>query len=327
MSPAANEAAPLVPRKPKDFFLQLPHRQPLFLETDVKIRLMENFRALFYAPYYAAHTLGFYANEGVDVELVSSDAPGDAIAHLTNGTIDLTWGGPMRVMTAHDRDEQSPLVCFGEVVSRDPFFLIGNFERFRLSDLAHLRFAAVSEVPTPWMCLQHDLREAGINPETITRTSGRTMPDNYAALREGQLDVMQAFEPFASLAEMDRAGEILYAASSRGPTVYTAFIATRSKVAAHRDAFVEMTHALAKMQQWLYGHSGKELAEVVASFFSDLPQELLARSLQRYLDAGLWARDPTMSIQGFERLGSSFLSGGSLKRSPAFEKCVDVRLA
>jgi ABC-type nitrate/sulfonate/bicarbonate transport system substrate-binding protein len=48
------------------------------LETDVKIRLMENFRALFYAPYYATHALGFYANEGVDVELVSSDAPGDA---------------------------------------------------------------------------------------------------------------------------------------------------------------------------------------------------------------------------------------------------------
>jgi NitT/TauT family transport system substrate-binding protein len=315
-----------VPRKPKEFFASYPLTNR-FLETDVKIRLMENFRAIFYAPFYAAHTLGFYANEGVDVELVSSDAPGDAIAHLTNGTIDLTWGGPMRVMTAHDRDEQSPLVCFGELVSRDPFFLIGNSERFRLPDLAHLRFAAVSEVPTPWMCLQHDLREAGIDPETIARTSDRTMPDNYAALRAGQLDVMQAFEPFASLAEMDRAGEILYAASSRGPTLYTAFIATRSKVAAHREAFVAITHGLAKMQQWLYAHSGKELAEVVASLFSHVPPELLARSLQRYLDAGLWARDPAVSKQGFERLGASFLSGGSLKRSPVFEDCVDGRLA
>jgi NitT/TauT family transport system substrate-binding protein len=292
----------------------------------VKIRLMENFRAIFYAPYYATHALGFYANEGVDVELVAGEAPGGAIAHLANGTIDLTWGGPMRVMSAHDQDDQSPLVCFGEVVSRDPFFLIGNSGRFEFSDLAHLRFAAVSEVPTPWMCLQHDLREAGIDPATITRISDRTMRDNYAALRGKQLDVMQAFEPFASKAEIDRAGEILYAASSRGPTVYTAFIATRSKVATHRDAFVAVTHALAKMQRWLFAHSGKELAEVVACFFSDVPQELLVRSLQRYLDAGLWARTPTMSKPGFERLGSSFLSGGSLKRLPVFENCVDVGL-
>ena len=292
----------------------------------MKIRLMENFRAIFYAPYYATHALGFYANEGVDVELVSSDAPGDAIAHLANGTIDLTWGGPMRVMTAHDRDDQSPLVCFGEVVSRDPFFLIGNSNGFKLSDLPHLRFAAVSEVPTPWMCLQQDLREVGIDPAVIAKVYDRTMPDNYTALRGKKLDVMQAFEPFASQAEIDRAGKILYAASSRGPTVYTSFIATRSKVAAHRDAFFAVTHALAKMQKWLYAHSGKELAEVIASFFSNVPQELLVRSLQRYLDAGLWARDPAMSKQGFERLGSSFLSGGSLKRSPAFESCVDVHL-
>jgi NitT/TauT family transport system substrate-binding protein len=292
----------------------------------VKIRLMENFRAVFYAPYYATYALGLFANEGVDVELVSSDAPGDAISHLVNGTIDLTWGGPMRVMTAHDREDQSPLVCFGEVVSKDPFFLIGNARQFKFSDLAHLRFATVSEVPTPWMCLQHDLREAGVDPATITRISDRTMPDNYAALRAGQLDVVQAFEPFASQAEMDQAGEVLYVASSRGPTVYTAFISTLSKVAAHHDAFVAATRALAKMQQWLYAHSGKELAEVAASFFSNIPQELLARSLQRYLDAGLWARDPAMSKQGFERLGSSFLSGDALKRSPVFENCVDGRL-
>jgi NitT/TauT family transport system substrate-binding protein len=297
-----------------------------FLEIDVKIRLMENFRAIFYAPYYAIHALGLYADEGVDVELVSSDAPGDAIAHLADGRIDLTWGGPMRVMTAHDRDDQSPLVCFGEVVSRDPFFLIGNFEEFKLSDLAHLRFAAVSEVPTPWMCLQQDLREADIDPAGIKKISDRTMPENYTALRGKTIDVMQAFEPFASQAEIEHAGTVLYAASSRGPTVYTSFIATRSKVAAHRDSFFAVIRALAKMQRWLYAHSGKELAEVVASFFPDVPRELLGCSLQRYFDAGLWARDTVMSKQGFERLGLSFVSGGSLSRSPVFENCVDVSL-
>jgi NitT/TauT family transport system substrate-binding protein len=296
------------------------------LEIDVKIRLMENFRAIFYAPYYAIHALGFYENEGVDVELVSSNAPGDAITHLADGRIDLTWGGPMRVMTAHDRDDQSPLVCFGEVVSRDPFFLIGHSNGFKLPDLAHLRFATVSEVPTPWMCLQQDLRDAGVDPDGMTRVCDRTMSENYTALRGKTIDVMQAFEPFASQAEIDRAGTILYAASSRGPTVYTSFITTRSKVAADRDAYLAVTHALTKMQRWLYAHSGKELAEVVASFFPNIPRELLVCSLQRYLDAGLWARDTPMSKRGFERLGESFLSGGALRRSPIFEHCVDLNL-
>ena len=32
----------------------------------------------------------------------------------------------MRVMKAHDQDKHSPLVSFCEVVSHDPFFLIGK---------------------------------------------------------------------------------------------------------------------------------------------------------------------------------------------------------
>src|SRR6185369_3359154 len=255
--------------------------------------------AIFYAPYYAIQTLGFYKSEGVDVALVTSDTPGDAVAHLINGTIDLAWAGPMRVMMAHERDLASSLVSFGEVVSRDPFFLIGNCDSFELSKLAELRFASVAEVPTPWMCLQHDLRETGINPDAIKRVSDRTMADNYAALRKGELDVMQAFEPFVSMAEMDRAGKLLYAA---------------------------ITRALAKMEQWLYDNSAEELAKAVAPSFGHVPDDILVASLRRYRDADLWARNPAMSKQGFSRLNSSFVSGGLLKRSPAYETCVEESL-
>ncbi len=92
----------------------------------MRIKLAENFRAVFYAPFYATHALGFYADEGVSVELVNSAAPAAAASALLDGTIDLTWGGPMRVMKARDMDADSPLVCFCEVVARDPFFLVGR---------------------------------------------------------------------------------------------------------------------------------------------------------------------------------------------------------
>src|ERR1700674_1120287 len=141
------------------------------------IKMAENFRAVFYAPVSAAHALGFYAREGVDVELHSSSAPGGGPAALLDGAADITWGGPMRVMKAHDQDPATPLVCFCEVVGRDPFFLIGRGDAgaFGLADLPRLRFASVSEVPTPWLCLQHDLREQGIDPTKLKRVADRTM--------------------------------------------------------------------------------------------------------------------------------------------------------
>ncbi len=292
------------------------------------IRLMENFRAVFYAPYYATHALGFYKREGVEVELLTSDAPGDAVPKLMDGSIDLTWGGPMRVMKAHDQDKSSSLVSFCEVVSHDPFFLIGRkgAQPFRLAELADKRFASVSEVLTPWMCLQQDLRDQGIDPEKLPRFSDRAMTRNYHALQAGDIDVMQAFEPFVSMAEQDGAGDVLYAASTRGPTAYTAFIATREACATYSAEFAAMTRATAKMLAWLHANPAEELAKAVAAFFPDIPADILASSLGRYKDAGLWSRETKMIPQGFARLAQSLHSGGFISRMPSYEDCVEPHL-
>jgi NitT/TauT family transport system substrate-binding protein len=294
----------------------------------MKIRLAENFRAVFYAPFYATQALGFYEREGIEVAFVTSSAPGDAVAGLLDGAVDLTWGGPMRVMRAHDQQPGSPLVCFCEVVSRDPFYLVGSPDivDFRLADLTRLRFATVSEVPTPWMCLQHDLRLAGLDPGALARVTDRTMTENIAALRDGRLDVVQAFEPYVSTALREGFGKILYAASTRGPCVYTSFIASRERIAAERPAFAGMVRAVAQMQDWLVKNGDAKLATVVAPYYPDVPPDTLRDAFIRYRQAGIWAAAPAMSRDGFVRLAESFLSGGSLRRPPSYESCVEESL-
>ena len=292
----------------------------------MKIRLAENFRAVFYAPFYATQAFG--APEGLEVELLTSAAPGDAVPRLLDGTIDLTWGGPMRVMKAHDADAGSPLVCFGEVVARDPFYLVGRSDiaHFRLADLARLRFASVSEVPTPWMCLQHDLRLAGVDPRKLARVTDRTMADNLAALREDRLDVVQMFEPYVAQAVRGGAAKILYAASSRGPCVYTSFIATRPRVVAKLEAFAAMARAIAQMQAWLATNGADALARTVAPYYADVAPDVLRDGLARYAASHVWSTTPTISPAGFARLAESFQSGGALSRAPIYADCVEEAL-
>ena len=295
----------------------------------MKFRLAENFRALFYAPFYATQALGLYSDEGLDVEFVGSSVPGDAVSALLRGSIDLTWGGPMRVMRARDQEPASPLVCFCEVVARDPFHLVGKAQHtdFRLADLTGMRCATVSEVPTPWMCLQHDLREQGLDPDSLDRVTDRSMADNLAALCEGRLDVIQVFEPFTSRALQTGSGTLLYAASARGPTVYTSFIATRDAIARNRDAYVAAVRAVSRMQDWLAANDAEALARVAAPYYPDIAHDLLLSSLRRYRDSGIWARDPQMSRPGFARLAQSLLSGGFVSRLPRYEDCVDETLS
>ena len=295
----------------------------------MRVKLSENFRAVFYAPFYATHALGYYAAEGVDVELLNSPVPAAAAAGLLDGSIDISWGGPMRVMKAHDENPNSPMVCFCEVAARDPFFLVGKASPagFRLADLARLKLGIVSEVPTPWLCLQHDLRMQNIEPEKIDRVTGQTMAENLGALRRGTLDVAQMFEPYVSMALKTGVGEVLYAANSRGPTVYTTFLASRDSIRRNRAAFEAMVRATRRMLTWVAEHDGAALAAAVAPYYPDIPHELLAISLQRYRDASLWARTPEVSREGFARLADSLKSGGFVSRLHRYEDCVDQSLS
>jgi NitT/TauT family transport system substrate-binding protein len=291
----------------------------------MRIRLAENFRAVFYAPFYAGRALGFYADEGVELEWLGVSTPGDGVVGLRNGTVDLTWGGPMRVMKDRDMHPDSPLVCFCEVVGRDPFCLVGRSQQaFRLAEPGRLRVATVAEVPTPWMCLQHDMREHGIDPQRLDRVADRPMSENLAALRAGEVDVVQLFEPYVSLALQEHIGEVLYAASDRGETVYTTFISTREGIARHRAAFAGMVRAIKRMQSWLAAHTAEELAAIVAPFFADIAPAVLEQALRRCRAAGIWSGRPEISRQGFARLADSLRSGGFISGAPRYEDCVDL---
>ena len=289
-----------------------------------QIKLSENFRAVFYAPFYATLALGFFAREGVDVQLISSSTPGSATTGLVDGQIDVSWGGPMRVMKSRNEANAPDLVCFCEVVRRDPFYLLmrPGSSLPALKDLARLKLGSVSEVPTPWLCLQHDLREAGIDPATVNRIADRTMAENLASLARGEIDVAQMFEPLASQAVASGKGQIVHAASARGDTSYTTFLATRASVAKNRAAFAAMTRAVGHTQTWLEAHSMEELAAAVAPYFGHVPRADLVAALTRYKAANLWADSTPISRAGFDRLAQSLASGGFIARVPAYEDCV-----
>jgi NitT/TauT family transport system substrate-binding protein len=293
------------------------------------IALYESFRAVFYTPFYLAHALGAYAAEGVEVTLTNSPDLDYRASHRAGEQADVYWGGPMRLMVAHDCDSASPLIGFCEVVARDPFFLVGRApkESFRLADLQGLRFASVSEVPTPWMCLQDDLRRAGVDPASLNRVADGTMPGNAAALRDGRLDVVQLFQPFAEQLVADGAGHIWNAAATRGPCSYTTFYAPRSTLHDREDEIHRMTRAMYRTQKWLHSHPSGEIARAVAGFFPDVSETILAACVERYLALGVWARTPRLPRDGFDRLGAGMLSGGLIATAVSYDTCIETRFA
>ena len=293
------------------------------------VTLQENLRGLLYAPFYAALSLGAYRQEGLTVEWVTAPAPAQATIGLFADTVDVAWGGPMRVMQMHESRPNSDLVCFGEAVTRDPFMLVGREPRpdFTFADLYAARVATVSEVPTPWLCLQEDLRQAGLDPDALPRVGDRSMTENAKALRRGELDVAQFFEPFAEELIVSGEGHLWYAAATRGPTAYTSFYARRAVLAARRDELKKLVRGLYRTQKWLYNQPPEAISEAVRSFFPKVSPALLRGAVARYQALGIWGRNPILPRAGYERLRAGLVSGHFVREGAPFEQAVDNSVA
>jgi NitT/TauT family transport system substrate-binding protein len=294
----------------------------------VMITLSENFRALFYTPFYTAQATGAYAAEGVDVDIRLSTDPERTAAALRAGEVEVMWGGPLRVLLTHDADPASDVVCFCDVVARDPFFVIGREPHpgFRPSDLRGVRFGSVSEVPTPWLCLQDDIRRDGADPETVSRVTDGTMAQNAAALRDGKLDAVQVFEPYAEELVASGVGHIWYAAANRGLTAYTTLVTRRSVIEQKRDELLRMVRAMHNAVRWIKATPGAEIQRVLADYFPGVRPEIYAGAIDRYRALDLYALDPVTRPEGFARLAASMRSGGVLHRDIPFLECIDNSL-
>ncbi len=293
------------------------------------VTLIENFRAVFYAPFYAAFALGAYETEGVDVRLEMSAAADKTLTGLLTGTGHVSWGGPMRLMHALDENPGSGLVGFCEVVGRDPFYLLGREPNadFCMNDLVGKTLAVVSEVPTPWYCLQHDLRCAGIDPAGVRRAPASSMAENVELLRAGEIDVVQVFEPLAQRVVAEGIGHIWYAAASRGPASYTTLNTTRRFLERDPDTVLRMTRAIYRTQQWIAGHDGRELAEAIASYLPDVPVKTLATCCNEYRRNRIWNANPIQQRAGLEWLRDAMLACNAIRTKFTYEDLTDMRFA
>ncbi len=293
------------------------------------ITLYENLRTVVYTPFYLAIARGDWVREGIEVSVVTSPTTPETAQGLIDGRADVSWGGPMRVMTHHDADRDCPLVSFAQVVARDPFILVGREpnDRFRFADLIGLRVAVATEVPTPWMTFQDDLGRAGIDPASLNRAPDRPMAENVAALKSGALDVIQVFEPYADMLAADGAGHIWHRFAARGDIAYTSFYTTRRFATEQRDVCRALVRGIARAQQALHADTPAAIAEAIAPFFPELPAAQLARIIEGYRASGLWARTPVLPPEAFVRLKAALLSGGLIGYDAPYDHLVDADLS
>ena len=286
----------------------------------LRINAYENLRGLVYTPFYLGLAEGLFAAAGVDLNATLSPSGEETAAGAAAGRVDVAWGGPMRVMAAHDKDPNADLVCFGLAVARDPFMTLAARPEpdFAAERLAGKRLLVATHAPTPWLLLQEDIRRRGADPASVVREDGVEPETALRRLATGDVDYVLAFEPWGTLAEARGQGMVVAAGARRGALAFTSFYAPRSFVDGRPDAAAALTRGLGAALKRLQTIPAHEAAAAIEPWFPDFDADTLSSAIARYQRLGIWPEEPNLTVDGFVRLKSSLLSGGFIASDPSF---------
>ena len=295
-----------------------------------KITVSEVAHSVFYAPQYAAISQGYFAEEGLEVELLNGGGADKVMTSVLTGEVQIGLAGPEACIYVHlEGSADAPLV-FAQLTNCDGSFLVGRTdEAFSWENLRGKTIIGGRKGGVPEMTLEYVMKQKGIAPQTDAVVDTSVQFNMMAgAFTGGNGDYVTLFEPTATEVELAGQGYILCSIGEEsGPIPYTAYFASQSYLTEHADTVQRFTNAIAKGQKWVQTHTDLEVAQAIASQFPDTDLSVLEQVAARYRAIGAWKSEPIMQQADFERLMDVMEEAGELERRVEFAQFVTNRFA
>ena len=298
-----------------------------------KVTLNEVTRSVFYAPLYVACSKGFFAEEGLEVDIVTGGGSDASMTALLSGEADAALMGPETGIYVTNQGKADHPMIIAQLTKRDGSFLLGREadDSFDFSKLKGKSIIAGRPGGMPYMTLLYVLRQHGLEPgsdvEVISNIQFNLMG---GAFESGTGDYVTLFEPTAT--EMEQAGKgyiLCSIGQESGEIPYTAYFANRSYLTANAGTVQRFTNAIARAQRWVAEHTDREVAEAICGQFPDTDLAVLERVCARHREIDAWNLTPVMEQAALERLETVMTTAGQLKQEEwvDFDRLVDNSFA
>jgi NitT/TauT family transport system substrate-binding protein len=295
------------------------------------VRVSEVTRSVFYAPQYAAIALGFFEDEGIDIDLFTSDGADRVMTALLSGAADIGFSGPEATIYVYNEGRTDHAVVFAQVTKRDGSFLIARepMPNFTWGDITGAHVLPGRRGGMPFMALEYVVRQHGLLPGTdVNFDTTIQFAAMVGAFISGTGDFVTAFEPVASTIELEGRGYVVASVGeASGEIPYTAYYALGSFIADNPEIIQGFTNAIARAQIWVLENTAKTVAETITPFFPDADPVILENAIARYKAFDAYSANPIMTRDSFDRLQRVMESAGELTQLAPFDRLVDNRFA
>lgn len=297
-----------------------------------KVTLNEVAHSIFYAPQYVAIEEGYFAEEGLDLTLVTGFGADKVLTALISGEADIGFMGAEASIYAYQEGATDPAVNFAQLTQRAGNFLVAREEMpdFKWEDLKGKKVLGGRKGGMPEMVFEYILKNNGIDPAADLEIDQSIDFGSTAAAFTGDASTAFTveFEPSATALEKEGAGYVVASLGvDSGYVPYTSYSAKTSFLNENPQVIQSFTTALQKGMDYVQSHTPEEIAQVIAPQFPETDLDTLTTIVTRYYEQDTWKDNLVFEQDSFELLQDILESAGELSERVDYEQLVTTEFA
>lgn len=291
-----------------------------------KVKVAEVTHSIFYTPMYVSDALGYFEDEGLDVEIILTSGADNVAAAVLSGDVQIGFCGSEQSIYIYNEGAKDYLVNFAGLTKRDGSFLISREkeDNFDLSHLIGKDIIGGRKGGMPAMTLAYTLGEFGITDDDVNIDTSIAFASMSGAFIGGTGDYVALFEPTASqLVNQGYGYKVASIGEIGGVVPYTAFNAKKSYIEKNGDVIEGFSKAIQKGLDYTFSHTDSELAKLIGDYFPDTSYNDLVNTIKNYRNIDSWFKTTYISKEGFDHIQEIMKYNKVLDKNAPYKLLVD----
>lgn len=293
--------------------------------------LNEVAHSIFYAPLYVAIEEGYFAEEGIELTLVTGFGADKTMTALLTGEADIGFMGSESTIYTYKEGASDYAVNFAQLTQRAGNFLVARepIDNFDWSMIKGKEVLGGRAGGMPEMVFEFILKKNGIDPVSdLSIDQSIDFGSTAAAFSGGQGEFTVEFEPHATSLEAKGDGFVVASlGEDSGYVPYTAFSAKKSYIEKNPEVIQAFTNALQKGMDYVQSHTSSEIAAVIAPQFEETDTATITTIVERYASQDTWKDDLVFEEDSFNLLQNILEEAGELDERVPYADLVDTAFA
>lgn len=296
-----------------------------------QVTLNEVAHSIFYAPMYVAIEEGYFAEEGIDLTLVTGFGADKTMTALLSGEADIGFMGPETTVYTYKQGMEDYAVNFAQLTQRAGNFVVAREadDAFTWDKLKGSNVLGGRAGGMPQMVFEYVLKKNNIDPKTdLSIDQSIDFGSTAAAFSGGQGDYTIEFEPHATALEEKGDGYVVASVGEEsGYVPYTAFSAKKSFIENNPEVIEAFTKALQKGMEFVNTNSSAKIAEIISPQFAETDVKTIETIVERYKAQESWKNDLVFGEDAFTLLQDILEEAGELESRVPYADLVNTEFA